>query len=70
MASAVKIPVITSGGAGAYQYMVDAVMRAGDSVIAAASMFHFNTGQISAGAKVALSGVPVGKASLGLDAAR
>lgn len=58
-------------GAGAYQHMVDAVTRAGASVIAAASMFHF-TEQTSAGAKVALAaaGVPVRKAFPGLDAVR
>jgi imidazole glycerol-phosphate synthase subunit HisF len=56
----VTVPVIASGGAGQYQHMVDAVVRAGASAVAAASMFHF-TEQTPAGAKLALSeaGVPV-----------
>ncbi|CAG1001310.1 cyclase [Burkholderiales bacterium] len=58
--SAVPIPVIASGGAGSYQDMVDAVVRAGASAVAAATMFHF-TEQTPAGAKQALhdAGVPV-----------
>jgi cyclase len=58
--SAVKIPVIASGGAGNYQHMVDAVLHAGASAVAAASMFHF-TEQTPAGAKSALAaaGIPV-----------
>lgn len=58
--SAVKIPVIASGGAGTYRHMVDAVVHAGASAVAAASMFHF-TEQTPAGAKAALAaaGVPV-----------
>lgn len=57
---AVKVPVIASGGAGAYQHMVEAVTQAGASAVAAASMFHF-TEQTPAGAKQALAaaGVPV-----------
>ncbi len=57
---AVTIPVIASGGAGNYQHMVDAVMHAGASAVAAASIFHF-TEQTPAGAKAALAaeGVPV-----------
>jgi imidazole glycerol-phosphate synthase subunit HisF len=58
--SAVKIPVIASGGAGTYQHMVDAVIQAGASAIAAASIFHY-TEQTPAGAKAALqnAGIPV-----------
>ena len=69
--SAVKIPVIASGGAGAYRHMVDAVKQAGASAVAAASMFHF-TEQTPAGAKAALAaaGVPVRKPFLNQDAAR
>lgn len=69
--TAVKIPVIASGGAGTYQHMVDAVKQAGASAVAAASMFHF-TEQTPAGAKAALSaaGVPVRKPFLSSDAAR
>lgn len=52
--SAVKIPVIASGGAGTYQHMVEAVSQAGASAVAAASMFHF-TEQTPAGAKAALA---------------
>lgn len=57
---AVDIPVIASGGAGAYQHMVDAVVQAGASAVAAASMFHF-TEQTPAGAKRAMAqaGIPV-----------
>lgn len=59
----VKIPVIASGGAGSYQHMVDAVLKAGASAVAAASMFHF-TEQTPAGAKFALAaaGLPVRQA--------
>lgn len=60
VASAVKIPVIASGGAGNYGHMVDAVVQAGASAVAAASIFHF-TEQTPAGAKAALAeaGVPI-----------
>lgn len=63
---AVKIPVIASGGAGNYQHMVDAVVQAGASAVAAASIFHF-TELTPAGAKVALAeaGVQVRQAFLG-----
>jgi len=58
--AAVKVPVIASGGAGNYQHMVDAVLQAGASAVAAASIFHY-TEQTPAGAKAALqqAGVPV-----------
>ena len=58
--SAVKIPVIASGGAGTYQHMVDAVQLAGASAVAAASIFHF-TEQTPAAAKEAMhaAGLPV-----------
>lgn len=55
---AVGIPVIASGGAGNYQHMVDAVVQAGASAVAAASIFHF-TEQTPAGAKAALNGAGV-----------
>ena len=60
VAHAVNIPVIASGGAGNYQHMVDAVVQAGASAVAAASIFHF-TELTPAGAKAALAaaGVPV-----------
>jgi len=60
VASAVKIPVIASGGAGNYRHMVDAVNLAGASAVAAASMFHY-TEQTPAGAKAALAeaGIPI-----------
>lgn len=51
--TAVKIPVIASGGAGNYQHMIDAVKNAGASAVAAASIFHF-TEQTPAGAKAAM----------------
>ncbi|MGB3405958.1 MAG: HisA/HisF-related TIM barrel protein [Jannaschia sp.] len=41
VAQAVSIPVIASGGAGNYQHMVDAVLQANASAVAAASLFHF-----------------------------
>jgi len=49
----VDIPVIASGGAGNYQDMIDAVLKAGASAVAAASIFHF-TEQTPAEAKIAL----------------
>lgn len=57
---AVDIPVIASGGAGNYQHMVDVVLQAGASAVAAASIFHF-TELTPAGAKAAmqLAGIPV-----------
>ncbi|WP_420471665.1 imidazole glycerol phosphate synthase subunit HisF [Brevundimonas sp. FT23042] len=60
VASAVRIPVIASGGAGNYEHMVAAVLEAGASAVAAASIFHY-TEQTPAGAKAALAaaGVPV-----------
>jgi len=60
VASAVKIPVIASGGAGSYQHMIDVVTNAGASAVAAASIFHF-TEQTPAGAKAAMqaAGLPV-----------
>jgi cyclase len=67
---AVNIPVIASGGAGNYAHMVQAVVEAGASAVAAASIFHF-TEQTPAGAKAALAaaGVPV-RASFKPDPAR
>jgi len=58
--NAVDIPVIAAGGAGNYQHMIDAVLRAGASAVAAASIFHF-TEQTPAGAKSAMqaAGIPV-----------
>jgi len=66
VASAVKIPVIASGGAGTYEHMVDAVKQAGASAVAAASIFHF-TEQTPAGAKAAMqeAGIPVRKNFVG-----
>lgn len=62
LVKAVDIPVIASGGAGSYQHIVDVVLQAGASAVAAASIFHF-TEQTPAGAKAALAaaGVPVRK---------
>lgn len=66
VATAVNVPVIASGGAGSYQHMVDAVLRAGASAVAAASIFHF-TEQTPAGAKAALqaAGIPVRQSFVG-----
>jgi cyclase len=60
VANAVKIPVIASGGAGNYQHMIDAVLQAGASAVAAASIFHY-TEQTPACAKDAMArvGIPV-----------
>ncbi len=60
IASSVNIPVIASGGAGCYQHLVDAVLGAGASAVAAASMFHF-TEQTPTGAKkfMQAAGIPV-----------
>jgi cyclase len=51
--SAITVPVIASGGAGSYRHIVEAVVQAGASAAAAASMFHF-TEQTPAGARMAL----------------
>lgn len=58
--SAVKIPVIASGGAGSYKDMIDVINKSGASAVAAASMFHF-TEQTPGEAKLALkkAGIPV-----------
>jgi cyclase len=60
IANSVDVPVIASGGAGNYQHMIDAVLNAGASAVAAASIFHF-TELTPAGAKVAMreAGIPV-----------
>lgn len=60
VANSVSIPVIASGGAGNYQHMVQAIVDAGASAVAAASIFHF-TEQTPAGAKEALqqAGIPI-----------
>ena len=57
--SSVDIPVIASGGAGSYQDMIDVVLKAGASAVAAASIFHF-TEQMPAEAKIAMenAGIP------------
>lgn len=57
---AVDIPVIASGGAGSYQNLVDVVLQAGASAVAAASIFHF-TELTPAGAKSVMqaAGIPV-----------
>jgi len=64
----VNVPVIASGGAGNYQHMIDVVLQAGASAVAAASIFHF-TEQTPAGAKQAmkLAGIPIRKNFLSLN---
>lgn len=52
--SAVKVPLIASGGAGNYHHVGEAVIKAGASAVAAANIFHF-TEQTPAGAKAALA---------------
>lgn len=58
--SAVGVPVISAGGAGNYQHMIDAVLKGGASAVAAASIFHF-TEQTPAEAKLAMAaaGIPI-----------
>lgn len=60
VSAAVSIPVIASGGAGNYEHMCEAILDAGASAVAAASMFHF-TEQTPAEAKAWLgkAGIPV-----------
>jgi imidazole glycerol-phosphate synthase subunit HisF len=57
---------VASGGAGNYQHMCEAILQAGASAVAAASMFHF-TEQTPAGAKAALAaaGIAVRTSYLG-----
>lgn len=64
----VDVPVIASGGAGNYQHMIDVVLQAGASAVAAASIFHF-TEQTPAGAKSAmkLAGIPIRQNFIGLN---
>jgi cyclase len=61
----VRIPVIASGGAGSYQHMAEAIVGAGASAVAAASLFHF-TQQTPLEAKRYLAdrGIPVRLASV------
>lgn len=68
VAKSVNVPVIASGGAGNYQHMIDVVLQAGASAVAAASIFHF-TEQTPAGAKQAmqLAGIPIRQNFIGLN---
>lgn len=68
VAKSVNVPVIASGGAGNYQHMIDVVLQAGASAVAAASIFHF-TEQTPTGAKQAmkLAGIPIRKNFLSLN---
>ncbi|HSI22800.1 MAG TPA: imidazole glycerol phosphate synthase cyclase subunit [Methylophilaceae bacterium] len=65
---AVDVPVIASGGAGSYQHMIDVVLQAGASAVAAASIFHF-TEQTPGGAKLAMKavGIPIRNNFVHLD---
>lgn len=60
VAKAVDVPIIASGGAGNYQHMINVVIQAGASAVAAASIFHF-TEQTPFGAKQAMkiAGIPI-----------
>jgi cyclase len=62
VSSAVRIPVIASGGAGEYEHMLDAIRTGGASAVAAASIFHF-TEQTPAEARdfLAENSIPVRK---------
>lgn len=55
VASAVRIPVVASGGCGAYEDMADVLAGGGASAVAASSLFHF-TEATPAEAKVFLAG--------------
>lgn len=58
--SAVRVPVIASGGAGTPQHFVDAIREADVDAVLAASIFHFGTYRIAeAKAAMAASGIPV-----------
>jgi len=59
VSAAVSIPVIASGGAGAFEHMLQALREGGASAVAAASMFHF-TEQTPMEAKqyLAAAGIP------------
>lgn len=46
IADAVKIPVIASGGAGAYEHFYDAIVKGHADAVLAASLFHFGTMKI------------------------
>lgn len=63
VAEAVSIPVIASGGAGNFEHLCEALVTAGASAVAAASIFHF-TQQTPREAKryLAKSGIPVRRA--------
>jgi cyclase len=56
--TAVKIPVIASGGAGTYHHMYEAISIGGASAVAAASIFHF-TEQTPIQAKKYLAGYKI-----------
>lgn len=58
VSSAVKIPVIASGGAGTYHHMYEAISIGGASAVAAASIFHF-TEQTPIEAKKYLAGYKI-----------
>jgi imidazole glycerol-phosphate synthase subunit HisF len=59
VASAVRVPVIASGGVGSLDDLVDGV-RAGASAVLAASIFHFGTYNIAqAKAHMAAAGLPM-----------
>ncbi len=60
VSAAVSVPVIASGGAGAFAHMADVLREGGASAVAAASMFHF-TEQTPMEAKhyLGLQGFPV-----------
>ena len=47
IADAVKIPVIASGGAGAYEHFYDAIAEGHADAVLAASLFHFGTMKIA-----------------------
>ncbi|MBV9996029.1 MAG: imidazole glycerol phosphate synthase subunit HisF [Caulobacteraceae bacterium] len=60
ISSAVRVPVIASGGAGSAEHMIEAVTEGGADAVLAASVFHF--GELSIGevkAAMAEAGLPM-----------
>ena len=60
ISSAVRIPVIASGGVGTLDHMVEGIRDGGATAVLAASIFHFGTYTIrEAKAHMAAAGIPV-----------
>lgn len=60
ISSAVKVPVIASGGVGTLDHLVEGVTKGGASAVLAASIFHFGDYSISeAKAHMSAAGIPM-----------